>query len=64
MSNVYLKATIKKRSQYFSFVGKKKTIVPRSVLGEFQLIQILLNCYLELKIIGLGAKVCMASLYF
>ena len=64
MSNIYLKATIKKRSQYFNFVSKKKKIVPRSVLGEFQLTQILLNCYLELKIIGLGAKVCMAFLYF
>ena len=64
MSNVYVKATTKKRSLYFSFPSKKKKIVPRSVLGEFQLTQILLNCYLELKIIGLGAKVCMAFLYF
>ena len=65
MSNIYLKATIETfpKLQFFGF----KKFVARSVFGELQLTQILLNfktSCLNLKIRGLGAKLCVAFLLF
>ena len=65
MSNIYLKVTIETFSKpRFSRFMK---FVTRSVFGELQLTQILLNfktsCW-NLKIRGLGAKMCVAFLLF
>ena len=65
MSNIYLKVTIETFSKLrFS---RFKKFVTRSVFGELQLTQISLNfktsCF-NLKIIGLGAKLCVAFLLF
>ena len=65
MSNIYLKVTIETMSK-FRFSGFKK-FAPRSVFGELQLTQILLNfktSCCNLKIRGLGAKLCVAFLLF
>ena len=68
MSNICLRVTLKKnwRSQNFDFLSLKKFIT-RSVFGDFQLIQISLNfktLCCNLKIRGLGAKLCGAFLLF
>ena len=65
MSNIYLKVTIETFSK-LRFSEFKK-FVTRSVFGELQLIQISLNfktSCCNLKIIGLGAKLCVAFLLF
>ena len=67
MSNIYLKVTIEKywRSQNIS--QKFKKFVSRSVFGELQLKQISLTfktSWCNLKIRGLGAKLCVAFLLF
>ena len=65
MSNIYLKVTIETFSK-LRFSGFKK-FVTRSVFGELQLTQISLNfktSCCNLKIRGLGAKLCVAFLLF
>ena len=65
MSNIYLKVAIETFSK-LRFSGFKK-FVTRSVFGELQLTQILLNfktSCCNLKIRGLGAKLCVAFLLF
>ena len=65
MSNIYLKVTIKTFSK-LRFSGFKK-FVPSSVFQEVQLTQMLLNfktSCCNLKIRGLGAKLCVAFLLF
>ena len=69
MSNIYLNVAIEKnrRSQNFNFLGLNKKFVTRSVFGELQLTQISLNFktfYCNLKIRGLGVKLCVAFLFF
>ena len=65
MSNISLKVTIETFSK-LQFSGFKKLVI-RSVFGELQLMQTLLNfetsCCI-LKIRGLGAKLCVAFLLF
>ena len=65
MSNIYLKVTIETFSK-LQFSEPKKTDT-RSVFGELQLTQVLLNfktfCC-NIKIIGLGAKLCVVFLLF
>ena len=67
MSNIYLKVTIDKKFLTQNFNLEFKKFVSRSVFGELQLMQISLNlqtsCY-NLKIRGLGAKLCVAFLLF
>ena len=65
MSNIYLKATIETFSK-LRFSGFKK-FVTRSVFRELQLKQISLNfktSCCNLKIRGLGAKLCVTFLFF
>ena len=66
MSSIYLKVTIekKRRTQNFDFL---KIFVCRPVFRELQLTQISLNfqnCSCNLKIRGLGAKLCAAFVLF
>ena len=64
MSNMYLKVTIKKISK-LQFSNFKK-FVSRSVFGELQLTQISLHFQTSccnLKIRGLGSKLCVAFLF-
>ena len=65
MSNIYLKVTIETFSKLqFSEFQK---FVTRSVFAELQLMQISLNFQIprcNLKIRGLGAKLCVAFLLF
>ena len=60
MSSIFLKVTIEKKwDQFFKF----KKFVSRSIFGDLQLTQIPLNfqsCYWNLKIRGLGKKLCLA----
>ena len=63
MSIIYLRVTIEKFSK-LRFSGFKK-FVTRSVFEELQLTQISLNfktSYCDLKIRGLGPKLCVAFL--
>ena len=65
MSSIYLKVTIATFSK-LRFSGFKK-FVARSIFGELQLTQISLNfktSCCNLKIRGLGAKMCVAFLLF
>ena len=65
MSIIYLRVTIETFSK-LRFSGFKK-FVTRSVFEELQLTQISLNfktSYCDLKIRGLGAKLCVAFLLF
>ena len=65
MSNIYLKGTIETFSK-LRFSGFKK-FVTRSVFGELQLTQISLNfktSCCNLKIRGMGTKLCVAFYYF
>ena len=65
MSSIYLKVTIETFSK-FRFYGFKKNVT-RSVFGELQLTQISLNfktSSYNLKIRGLGAKLCLLLLLF
>ena len=65
MSNVYLNC--EKLSFSKLQFSKFKILVPRSVFGELQLTQISSNFktfYCNLKIRGLGAKLCVAFLLF
>ena len=65
MSNICLKVTILTFSRFRFYVFKK--FVSRSVFGEPQLTQISLNfktSCCNLKIRGLGAKLCLAFYYF
>ena len=64
MSNIYLKVTTeeKLRTQNFDFLNLKSSSPSRSVLGELQLTQrslIFKTSYCNLKIRGLGAKLCV-----
>ena len=68
MINIYLKVTIEKKPTFLKLrLSKSKKFISRSVFGEFQLTQILLNfktpCR-NLKIRGLEAKLCVAFLLF
>ena len=64
MSNIYLKVTIEKNRLSQNEICQ---FVTRSAFGELQLTQISLNfktpCH-NLKIRGLGAKLCVAYLLF
>ena len=61
MSNIYSKVTIETFSKLpFS---EFKEFVTRSVFGELQLKQIVADCC-NLKIRGLGAKLCVIFLLF
>ena len=65
MSNVYLKVTIETFSK-LRFSAFKK-FVTRSVFGELQLTQVSLNfkaSCCNLKIRGLGAKMCVWLFYY
>ena len=65
MSNIYLKVAIETFSKLL-FCGFKK-FVTMSVFGELQLTQISLNfktSCCNLKIRGMGAKLCVAFLLF
>ena len=68
MINIYLKVTIEKKPTFLKLrLSKSKKFISRSVFGEFQLTQILLNfktpCR-NLKFRGLEAKLCVAFLLF
>ena len=65
MSNIYLQVTIDTFSKLL--LSKFEKFVNRSVFGELQLTQISLNfktSCCNLKIRGLGAKLCLAVLLF
>ena len=65
MSNIYLKVTVETLSKRQLFGFKK--FVTRSVSGELRLTQISSNfktSYCNLKIRGLGAKLCVTFLLF
>ena len=65
MSNIYLKVTIETFSKLR--LSRFKEFDTRSVFGDLQLTQITLNfrtSCCNLKISGLGAKLCVAFLLF
>ena len=65
MSNIYLKVTIETFSKV-PFSGFKESVT-RPFYGELQLTQMSLNfetSHCNLKIRGVGAKLCMAFLLF
>ena len=67
MPNIYLKVTIWEKLFSKLRFPKFKKFVSRSVFGELQVTQISLNFQTsccDLKIGGLGAKLCVAFLLF
>ena len=67
MSNIYLKVIIEKLTFSNFRLSKFKKFVAKSVFGELQLTQISLSIQTSscnLKIRGLGAKLCAAFLLF
>ena len=67
MSNIYLKGTIERKKKTLSKLrfSNFKKFVNRSFFGELQLTQISLdfkNSWCNLKIRGLGAKLCVTVL--
>ena len=66
MSNIYIKVAIEKKFSKLRFCKSKK-FVSTSVFGELQLTQISMNfktSCCNIKIRGLGAKVCVSFLFF
>ena len=68
MPNIYLKVTIGKKLTFWELpFSKFRKFVTRPIFGELQLNQIPLNFQTSscnLKIRGLGAKLCVAFLLF